>query len=224
MKKYTVPFILFIFLFIPFVVGGVSAASLKFDATTVTIDPGKVFELQLIVDPGSDNIRSVDAYILFPPNFQVLKVTPGTYFPTVTNNIQSSKVYVAGLVDDPATSKTGAGTVATISFQALLNASGTGKISFDCRDGASDSSKVIKDDINATNVIVCGTNGSTAITVGTGGGGPTITPTVAPSGAGSTSATTPQTLPQTGSLDNILNVSISGVVLLVAGLAVRLLL
>lgn len=225
MKKYIIPLFTLLFFVMPIVVNSVSAASLKFDSTTVTATNGQLFELQVIVDPGSENITSVDAYVLFPSNlFKINKVTPGTYFPTVTNSIQSTKVYIAGLVDDPATSKTGTGTVATISFQAI--ADGTGTISYDCREGASDGSKVIKNDINATNIIVCGQNGSAVVTVGTGGGG-SVSPTSGPvptSSGGGGSTPPVQTLPQSGVVDSILKFSVPGAALLVVGLAMRLLL
>lgn len=205
----------------------VEAAALKLDKTTVSVSAGQTFDLQVQVDAGTDQITSVDAYVLFPSNLlQAQTVLPGTYFPTVTNNIQSTKVYIAGLVDDPATSKTGRGTVATVTFKALAN--GTATISYDCREGASDSSKVIKNDINATNIIVCSQNDSSIITVGPGVTSPTSTPGGGGTTGGGTTGGgiggTPTQLPKSGVIDNLVRVSASGFVLVVIGGVLRLLL
>jgi len=207
----------------------VEAAALKFDKTTINTTAGQTFDLQVRVDAGTEQITSVDAYILFPNNLlQPQTVSPGTFFPTVTNNIQATKVYIAGLVDDPATSKSGVGTVATITFKAL--ADGTATISYDCREGATDSSKVIKNDINATNIIVCSQNDTSTVTIGTGGGS-TIAPTATPQGGGTTGggttgggSTLPSQLPQTGAFDTIVKVTLPGLALLIVGGALRLLL
>jgi len=104
------------------------------------------------------------------------------------------------MVDDPASSKTGSGTVATITFKGLKN--GSGAISFDCT-----SSKVIKDDINATNIMDCNANGSLTVTVGSGG-----TPV------------NPTELPKSGIFDDMVKWSQWGIVLVIVGGVVRLLL
>lgn len=208
---YLVFITLFFFLFIPVVIQGVSAASLKFDQTTVTTTAGQTFNLQVNVDAGADEINSVDAYVKF--DSAVLKaasISAGTYFPTVSNNITDGQVYIAGLVEDPASSKQGTGTVATIVFQALAN--GTTTITYDCTN-----SKVVKNDINATNVIDCTANGTSVVTVGTGS---TATPT--PSANSLTPV--PSELPKSGIIDNVIKFAVPGMILLFIGMAARLML
>ncbi len=203
-----------VFLVIFFAVIGsvqaVEAATLKFDEATFSVASGDTFYVQVIVDAGSEQITSTDIYVLYDATIlEAQSVSGGTFFPTVTKNITSGKVYIAGLVDDPATSKTGSGTVATITFKALKNGSAT--LTFSCDTSTYNTSKIIKNDVNATNIITCAQNGSSAVTVGGGS-----------SSGGGTTAPTPSSLPQTGILDNILKYSIPGMALLLIGWGMRL--
>ena len=186
---------------LPKVFGQVSAASLKFDKTSASVDVGGTLSVGVIVDAGSDEISSTDIYVTYDASFvEAQSVDAGSFFPTVTNNISSGRIYIAGMVDDPASSKTGSGTVATITFKGLKN--GSGAISFDFT-----SSKVIKDDINATNIMDCNANGSLTVTVGSGG-----TPV------------NPTELPKSGIFDDMVKWSQWGIVLVIVGGVVRLLL
>ncbi len=227
MRRYFFQFFLFfvaLFLFGGVFVRGAEAAILKFDTSSISTTVGNTFTIQIIVDTqGSDQINSVDAYVKFDSAIlQAVSVSPGSFFPSVSQNITPGKVYVAGYVDDPATSKTGSGTVATITFKANTNGSTT--LSYDCQTGVNETSKVIKNDINATNIIVCGSNGSATVTVGGGTAAPTSNPTAAPtSSSGSTTTSTPSSLPQSGALDNLLKVSVPGVILLIVGILFKFL-
>lgn len=181
------------------------AASFGFDQTTVTVQPGGTFSLKVTVDAGSDELSSVDAYVSYDSSLLTAdSVADGTFFPTVTNDTTTKgKVYIAGMVDDPATSKKGTGTLATITFKGA--ADGAATVSYDCS-----SSKIIKNDINATNVLECTKNGKAAITIG--------------SGAVSTPYPTPSALPKSGVFENVIKFAVPGAVLLFLGAAVRLLL
>lgn len=201
------------------------AAYLKFDKTTATAANGATFQIGVMVEPGSDSLSSTDVYVTYDSTLlKATVVTAGTQFPTVTNDIATSgKVYIAGMVNDPASSISASGTLATITFQALKD--GTGTLAFDCN-----LSKIIKNDLNATNVIVCGSNGTSAVTIGGGGGGttnPTATPT--PGTSGSTGSTNPEPtavteLPQSGVFDNVAGMAIPGMIILIIGLGIRLVL
>lgn len=193
------------------VLSNINAAFLKFDKTSYSGNTGDVIQVEVIVDAGSDQTSSTDAYILYDATqVEAQSVAAGTFFPTVTNNITTGKVYIAAFVDDPATFKTASGTIATIAFKILKNGSGT--LTFDCQDGQYNTSKIIKNDINATNIIQCTQNISA--TVGAGGAG----------GSGATSTPAASTLPQTGIFDNVSNVAIPGLLLLIIGTALRLVL
>ncbi len=199
----------FFFWLYPQVNAQVRAASLKFDKTTATVDVNSTLTISVTVDPGSDSINSTDAYVTYDATvLEAQSVANGTYFPTVTNNITSGKVYVAGMVDDPASSKTGIGTVATITFKGLQ--AGTVTLAYDCTN-----SKIVKNDINASNILTCSENGTTTVTVGSGSSGS--------SSPSSDTTPTPSVLPQTGFFDAVPKYAIPGMFLLLVGFMVRFL-
>ncbi|MBI5126946.1 hypothetical protein HZA76_00630 [Candidatus Roizmanbacteria bacterium] len=181
------------------------AASLNFDKSTVTVGNGGTFQIAVTVDPTGENVSSADVYVSYDATaLKATAVAAGSIFPTVSNDISTSgKVYIAGMVNDAASSVSTAGTIATITFQALKEATAT--LSFDCT-----TSKVVKNDINATNVLNCSQNGSSTVTIGAGGSNNTI-PT----------PTTVETLPQSGVFDNVVKFAIPGMILLLLGSALR---
>lgn len=204
-----------------FDVQGVQAALLRFDKGTVNVAAGSTFTIDAVVDAGSDQITSTDMWILYDPALlEAQSASAAAFFPAVTNNISSGKVYIAGLVTDPGTYKTGSGSVATIIFKGLTN--GTATIVYDCRTDVSNSSKVIKNAVDPTNVIVCTQNGTSVVTIGTGG---TITPTttIAPTAVYS-SQITPTALPQTGFMDELPKLLIAGSIFIMVGMVMRVLL
>jgi len=206
MKKIlkTILLLLIFFLSLPLLFNPARAGFFKFDKTTISVANGGTFQISVIVDPGSDSLNSVDTYVTFDSTLlKANSVTAGSLFPTVSNDISTSgRVYIAGLVNDPASSISAAGTLATITFQALKDGSGT--LAFDCN-----LSKIIKNDINATNVLTCSQNGGCAVTVGAGQANPTTAPTA---------------LPQSGILDNMIKFAVPGIILLLVGSALRLIL
>lgn len=205
--------ILFFFLIVfPAFVQGAQAAVLKFDKTSVTTSANQTFDVQVVIDAGADQILGVDSYVVYDPALlEPQNVVNGSYFPTVLNNTFSGKVYIAGIVNDPATFKTGSGTLATVTFKALKD--GTGKLTFYCTEGANDSSKILKNDTNATNVIQCAGNGQVPFTIGAG---TSTTPVVTP-------APTISSLPQTGMMDSFNTMGMTGAMLLLLGIGAKLL-
>ena len=205
----TFSLIVIFFIVAPFV-SSAQAASLNFDKSTATAANGDTFQISVTVDPGSDGLNSTDAYVTFDSTLlKATAVSAGSLFPTVSNDTSTAgKVYIAGMVNDPASSVSTTGTLATITFQGLKEGSGT--LSFDCN-----TSKIIKNDINASNVLVCSQNGTAAITVGSGSG---TAPTTAPNNS------TPAELPQSGIFDNVVKFAFPGAILLILGGVLRLVL
>ena len=201
---------LVIFLVVAPFVFSAQAASLKFDKTTATAANGATFQISVTVEPGSDALNSTDVYVTYDATLlKATLVSAGSLFPTVSNDISTSgKVYIAGMVNDPASSISTTGTLATITFQGLKEGSGT--LSFDCN-----TSKIIKNDINASNVMTCSQNGTAAITVGSGSG---TAPTTAPNNSA------PAELPQSGIFDNVVKFAFPGAILLILGGVLRLVL
>lgn len=203
--------ILFFLILVP-IVTGAQAASLKFDKTTVTTTNGATFSIAVTVDPGSDSLSSTDIYVTYDSTFlKVNSVSAGTLFPTVTHDESTSgKVYIAGMVNDVSASVTTAGTVATITFQSLKD--GSTSLAFDCS-----TSKIIKNDINASDVMVCSQNNSSAVTIGAGSNNSS-------SETSTTPTVPPDELPQSGVFDNVAQIAIPGMFLLLVGGIFRLLL
>ncbi|PIP63243.1 hypothetical protein CO165_02685 [Candidatus Roizmanbacteria bacterium CG_4_9_14_3_um_filter_33_18] len=198
------------FIVAPFVFSSAQAASLNFDKSTATAANGETFQIAVTVDPGSDALNSTDVYVTFDATIlKATAVVAGSLFPTVSNDLSTSgTVYIAGMVDDPASSINTTGTLATITFQGLKDGSAT--LAFDCN-----TSKIIKNDINASNVITCSQNGTSAVTIGSGGS----------SGGGTNPTSEPVSeLPQSGVFDNVANIAIPGIILLLLGSIFRLVL
>jgi len=191
------------------------AATFQFDPTTINTQAEQTFEVKVNVDTGSDEITSVDVYIIYDNNVvEAQSVNDGTFFNTVSKEIsQPGKAYIAGMVDDPASSKTGSGTIATLVFKAKTNGSTT--LTFDCTAGLTTDSNITKNDLNATDVIQCDGNGQSVITVGSGSSTSQPTPT---------STSSSSQLPKTGIFDNVLKYSVPGVILLLIGAATKLIL
>ena len=208
-------FVLFVYMFFS---SSVEAASLKFDKGTVNISVGSTFTLDAQVDAGSDQITSTDMWITYDPALlEAQSASAAAFFPAVTNNISAGRVYIAGLVTDQGSYKTGAGTVASVTFKGLQN--GTATISYDCRTDVSNTSKVIKNAVDPTNVIVCTQNGTSIITIGTGG---VLTPTVVAPTTVYTPQPQPSTLPKTGFMDELPKLLIAGSFFVMAGVMMRI--
>lgn len=209
MKKILFLSISFItFLFAPAVLGSVWAASFQFNPSSTSTSADSSFSLDIRTDVGSEQVNSAETFVLFDSNLiEAQSVSAGSFFPSVSNNIEAGRVYVAGMVEDAASSKTGSGTVATIMFKALTN--GTATLTFDCNN-----SKIVKADINATNIITCDENGTGTVVIGAGGGDGIVPTSAIP---------VPTSLPQTGILDNLSKAAIPGLILLFVGGIIKLL-
>src|SRR3989338_6798409 len=154
-------------------------ATLTFDPETKDANINDSIDIKTIVNAGTENILSVDGYIKYDSTMlEFQKFTDGDFFPIVTTEeISDGNLYIGAYVDDPATTKTGTGTFATVTFKALKE--GTTTVEYFCDDTVNESSEVIKDDIDATNIINCSANGTSVITIASSGTSvdPTSTPT-----------------------------------------------
>ena len=232
-------FLISIFLQTRINVFSAGAATLTFDPATKDANVNDSIDINTIVNAGAENILSVDGYIKYDKTMlEFQNFTDGDFFPIVTTEeISDGNLYIGAYVDDPGTTKTGTGTYSTITFKALKE--GTTTVEYFCDDTVNESSEVIKDDINASNIINCSDNGTSVITIASSGEAtptstPTPTPTDTPADDGDTSTGGTDTvvdstdevteLPQSGILDDILRVSIPGAALLLIGVALKLLL
>ncbi|MBI3620272.1 hypothetical protein HY214_03980 [Candidatus Roizmanbacteria bacterium] len=223
---------LFLFFFGSFFVRASEAASLNFSQTSFTINVGDTMTVDAKVDAGTDKVSSANVYVTYDSTvLEATSVTDGSFFPVTSHSIAAGRIYISGVVNDINLAPSGTGKLATIIFKSLK--SGTATLAFDCSTSSNSTSKVIKNDVNATNVLICAQNGTAAVTVGSGSGGsgtaPTSTPTPTTAAAGPAAPTSapivnPSTLPQTGFFDNTKNFATFGAVLFVAGVSLRMLL
>lgn len=199
-----VVFLWLVFLFLP---SKSYAAYFKISPSTISKSANETFSVDVIVDAGSDEIRGVDIYVTFDGSvLEAQSVTEGSFFSTVTNNITSGQVYIAGLMDDVST-KTGSGTVASITFKALK--SGTTTIGFNC-----DSSVITKADANGTNIMQCSANQTASVTIGDGGNTNTTNDSTTTGGEASAE---PTGLPRSGVFDKMTLWSKMGIILVLVG-------
>ncbi len=203
--------IITLFLIAYFFLGGqiqkTEAAYFQFEPSSTTVKTGETVSIKVNIDAGSDELNGADARILYNSNFlKVQSVTAGSYFPTVTDNTTTpGKLHIAGIVDNPGSSSSGKGTLATIVFQALSDSVAT--LTIDCPN-----SRIVKNDINATDILECSRNNQATITIGTG----------ATSSNSNSSSPTPSVLPKSGVFDNLVNLAIPGMILFFLGVAMRL--
>jgi len=210
MKK-NLLFLLFLF-FISSIITSVKAASFSFDKNSYSVSTEQTVQVQININAQTDQINGADVYINYDNSFlSVESVSAGSFFPTVTNDIGTAgKIYIAGLVDDPASPKTGSGTLATITFKGLKD--GTANLSFDCNN-----SKIVKNDVNATNILQCSSTDKAIVSVGSGNSG------LSDSTNNTSSSNKPTTLPKSGVFDNLINLVIPGTILFLIGSGLKLL-
>jgi hypothetical protein len=217
-------FLVCAFCFLAFA-GASHAAVLKFDPTSTTTAADGTFDVDVVVDAGTDQISGTDAYIKFDPSIvEATTVNKGSFFPSVNNTIDTNQVYINGVVTDATDFKTGSGVLATITFKVKSTTPGT--LSFYCDLTQNDTSKNVKNDVNGTNVIECSNltlfsvNGGTSAPASTTSATNTPAPTIAATTTGQTVVV--KTLPQSGVFDNIIKYSVPGVILLVLGVVLKI--
>lgn len=226
-SSYLTSFFLCIICYLGFAVVS-QAAVLKFDPTSTTATANGTFDVDVVVDAGADQISGTDAYIQFDPAIvEAQNVTKGTYFPAVNSTIDTDQVYINGVVQQATDYKTGTGVLATITFKVKATTPGT--LSFFCDLTQNDTSKIVKNDVNGTNVIECNNLTLFSINGGTSSTSATATPGPSATGTPSTNVTTTQTQQTTqvllasgGVFDNILKYSIPGMILLVLGVVLKI--
>jgi len=193
----------------------VSAATLKFDPTTVATTVGETFKLDVVVDAQEKEILGVDAQIEFDPSIcEVESITDGDYLEVgIKEFTQPGKIYIAGVVSNPSESVTGEGVLATIQCKALTAGKTTFK--YTCTTGETNESNISEKSTDAPDLIECALNGEAVVTV-TGG-------TAKKPKTSTGSAKTPAELPRTGIVEDFLLYGIIGCGLMSIGYGTKML-
>lgn len=203
----------FVYLFLSAV--GAHAATLNFNPSSISTQQNATFTVDVIVDAGTEQITGTDVYVIYDPQYLELQtVTAGSFFPKSDNMPSSGKLYVWGVIENQGEYKSGQGTLATLTFKTLKG--GDTSVRYECNLSNTETSKILKNDINATNIINCGGNGTLLITSPATGSSGTSTNT------GTSTTTTVTTLPQSGVYENVMMFSAAGITLLLIGAALRL--
>lgn len=218
------------------------AAVLKFEPTSFTGAVGDTFDVQVKVDPEGEQISGTDVYVIFDSSIVTAENVEKTdLFDTINSTIDTDQVYLNGIFTDGTSYIDAEGVMATITFK--LNAATPGTLQFYCDTTQNDTSKIVKNDVNATNVIECDNLTLFSMNGGTNqpasGTNPTTAPAANPTalpqtGQGQQTTTTggsqvvyvaaPQTLPQSGVFDNVINFAVPGGIMLLIGVAIKFLL
>ncbi len=235
MHRYFVTIIFVTVFFLWFAPQSYAVNNFLFDATSKNLQMGETLEVPVNIhtDSGTEVIGA-DIWLTIDESYlDVQSINQGSYFPTVTGQKTSTgKIYIAGILEDTTTTKTGDGTIATVLF--TPKKAGTTEIKFDCRgNNVSDTSKININFTNPQNVIDCSSTAANILTVNVGAAGsgatPTpaggvggATPTPASYAPGNTTLTpTPSALPNSGFFDNTLYYIVSGGALMSIGGIIR---
>ncbi len=188
----------------------VSAASLRFDPTSVSSQVDGTFGVDVIVDSGADEILGVDVLIRYDSDLlEVVSISDGTHMTIGKKDLTTPhKIYFAPVVDDPASAVSGVGTVATINFKSKVES--TSELNFECELGETNESNILKNDLDATDIITCSDNGKSTIVIGAGG-----------STIDSGTTKSPSTLPRSGAFENLALFGVIGGILLLVGGSLR---
>ena len=235
MHRYFVTIFVVAVFFLWFAPQSFAVNNFLFDSTSKNLQMGETLEVPVNIhtDSGTEVIGA-DIWMTIDESYlDVQSINQGSYFPTVTGQKTSTgKIYIAGILEDTTTTKTGDGTIATVLF--TPKKTGTTEIKFDCRgNDVSDTSKININFTNPQNVIDCSSTAANILTINVGaasnGATPTpeggvggATPTPANYVPGNTTLTpTPSGLPNSGFFDNTLYYIISGGALMSIGGIIR---
>lgn len=150
--------------------------------------------VQIIIDTGGSAAKSAKAVINFDSSLlEVASVAEGDFFDDVSYNIYNSSGQVvvnANLsLDSMLESKTGSGTLATMTVKSLAT-SGSATMTFDCITGSSTDSNI--NDPTPLDIIVCTENIDGNYSLGGGGG------TISSPGSSALVSSTPAIIDITG--------------------------
>jgi hypothetical protein len=214
--------------------GSVKAAVLSFDPGSTSTTAGSTFTVNVKVDPKGQQVSGTDVYVLFDSSVVTAEnVQTTNLFDQINSTIDAKQVYINGYFTDGVSYIDTAGTIATITFK--VNAAAVGTLQFYCDTSKADTSKIVKNDVNASNIIECSNltlfsvNGGTAAPGTTTTSGTTTTTTTNGGSNNTVVYVTPvqqivrTTLPQSGVFDNVLIYSIPGLAMLALGVVIKFL-
>ncbi|MCR4263575.1 MAG: cohesin domain-containing protein [Candidatus Roizmanbacteria bacterium] len=203
------------------------AATLSLDPATQSIPTGDTFDVLLQIDTEGESTTSTDAVMSFDSSIlSVISIEEGDhgsnpFFPDLFQNISPGEMYIGASVIESIDTRSGTGTVATITFKGL--SPGVSDVIFDCTPGKTSDTNISKSDKNATDIVVCTALTNGRYTVGSGPVQP-ANPTPTPVGAVVFTPTPTATMPPSGSAEVTMGITGVAVLLLVLGISGKMLL
>lgn len=135
-----------------------------------TVQMGDTFDVEVKIDTAGEVVQNADVVLFYDTNY--LRLTrihnlgkdgqsffPGPYQTTT----QGNKIYIGSSVTQPHESRSGLGSLATMTFQALR--SGVAELNFDCTPGKTSDTNIGKNDAYATDIVNCAALVSGAYTI-----------------------------------------------------------
>lgn len=133
--------------------GAIGDASLYFEPSYLVVTPGERAEVRLMIDTDGRDVLGTDAYITYASeSAKVSVVTSAELFPAVIQTQTEEGVSVRGIVFDPNGAVSGVGKIATLSIEPVVT---DFVIKLTCDTSILESSKIVADDGNASNLIDC---------------------------------------------------------------------
>lgn len=147
--------LIFLFVAVPQIYA--APASLSLDPTTVSVKKGETFKVAVNMFSGDQPVASTDIMI----NYDKLLLEPlpdatenGKIFNTIDAKvIVPGKLYVYGIKENRNQAQPALDTVATVSFKALKPGNAT--LSFDCNQRTKNTSKIIENNSELSDIISC---------------------------------------------------------------------
>lgn len=201
------------------------SAYLKFDKETHDASVGDQFDVQVIIDTEGEEVVSSDVYIPFDSTvFEVVSISPGDFFDTVSHDVSTEEIYIAGMMEDIGVGKRGTGLIATITLR--VKGGGRQVLSFLCDTSSSRTSTINKQvGVEVENIINCSSNKSLTVKIaGTDADQGEETDSSysdTTDSQGTTSDTAPSQLPKSGIFDNTINLVFWGGGFLVIGFLIK---
>jgi hypothetical protein len=175
-----------------------AAPSLLFNPTTVSTTQNQNIQVTVRINTDGQAATSAKATIRYSTDaLQFVSATNGDFFTdfNAPNDAANGQVEMSGLFQTLYQSKTGQGTLGTVTFQVKVG-SGSIPLSFSCSNTNSSGTFIIDTSSNANNILNCTNTNSMTVTV-SGGTNPTSTPTSTPTnGPTNTPAPTATNAPQ----------------------------
>ena len=131
-------------------------ASLSFEASQNTVLVGESVDLAINIYSNQEPVAATDVWISYNPSlFQpILPAQNSRLFEAMEAKIVApGKLYIYGLRRNASETETANGNIATITFKALQEGAATFK--FECLSGVENSSQIIKNNPQLTNIINC---------------------------------------------------------------------